>query len=528
MSNEKHTPREDAAPPDGVRRPGCGAWLAAAASCVVVWLVVDGIVGGMADPADSRPPFRMDGEDDRNEEDEAARPDGAEEADEEPVDRSLHDRLVELAGQYVAGKLDLDGLRSRLADARGEINIVLVNETAAPRVRWLERLREMLRLASLASLALLLGPWWVYRRRRAGPDAGAAAWASAPYFLVTAAAVLLVGNLLVELVVGLEKLQVSAAAWGSPAASAADATVHYLVYGADADLDALLRTLLAAPAEAAKDPVVATFGAAGFLFAAVQGALQSTALAWSRHLFSFLFRVLDLYGPVLALLTLVVAYRVLAPLLRNLVRYPLDVTAGRPAPSLARFVVEQLKVVWRELRAATWMVIFVLVFTILAVAAVRLLTGAAVIVLLKTLLAAGTVVAGGRELPDLALLFTMLSLVTFLVVVCLLCLAAAAVVFAKAYPMVRARLIERRRFRRFPVFWRMALRFGTKVVLPTVVAAGAVVAVWYALLLTIDDPSWRVWLAPPLLGPALLLLLWAQGVFRWFWRLARTDPLAEK
>jgi hypothetical protein len=174
------------------------------------------------------------------------------------------------------------------------------------------------------------------------------------------------------------------------------------------------------------------------------------------------------------------------------------------------------------------MVVFVLVFTVLAVAAVRLLTGAAVFVLLKTLLAAGTVVAGGRELPDLALLFTMLSLVTFLVVVCLLCLAAAAVVFAKAYPMVRTRLIERRRFRRFPVFWRTALRFGTKVVLPTVAAAGAVVAVWYALLLTIDDPSWRVWLAPPLLGPALLLLLWAQGVFRWFWRLVHADPLGEK
>jgi hypothetical protein len=165
MPNGKRTPRDDAAPPDDVRRPGCGAWLAAAASFALLWVVVDGIIDSVVQPADDRPAFRIDDEDEENDKDEDKGDvedrveDQDQGQDEKPADMSLQDRLVELARLYVAGKLDLDGLRSRLEDVRGELNIVLVNETAAPRIRWLERLREVLRLASLASLALLLGPW---------------------------------------------------------------------------------------------------------------------------------------------------------------------------------------------------------------------------------------------------------------------------------------------------------------------------------------------------------------------------------
>ncbi|MBI5501390.1 MAG: hypothetical protein HY907_14180 [Deltaproteobacteria bacterium] len=181
--------------------------------------------------------------------------------------------------------------------------------------------------------------------------------------------------------------------------------------------------------------------------------------------------------------------------------------------------------VWREVRAAAWMLGFVAVFTVLAVVAVRLLTGAAVVVLLKTLLAATAVAGSGAPLPDGALFATMLSLLLYIVLTAVVCLVSAAVIFGKAYPVVRARLLEKRRFRSFPAFWRVTRLLVTRVIWPTVVASGLVLAAYWALLLEFSSPASRVWLAAPLLGPGVLLLLIAQGVLGRLVRLARVDPL---
>jgi hypothetical protein len=169
---------------------------------------------------------------------------------------------------------------------------------------------------------------------------------------------------------------------------------------------------------------------------------------------------------------------------------------------------------------------FVLVFTLLAVAAVRLLTGAAVVVLLKTLLAATATTAAGGALPDGALFCTMLSLLVYVVLTAVVCLMSAAVIFSKGYTTVRAHLHEKRRIRSFPAFWGMTRRLVTRVVWPTIVASGVVFGLYWALLLEISDPAVRVWLAAPLLGPLTLLLLLAQGVLGRLVRAFRIDPLA--
>ena len=254
--------------------------------------------------------------------------------------------------------------------------------------------------------------------------------------------------------------------------------------------------------------------------------MDSTLLVWGRHLCTTLFHLLDLYGPILAALTLLVAWRVLHPLIRNLVRYPLDAAAGRPVATLGRFTLDQLVFAWREIRAAVWMFGFVAVFTVLAVVAVRLLTGAAVVVLLKTLLAATAVIAAGGALPDGALFATMLSLLVYVVLTAVVCLASAAVIFGKAYPVVRARLPEKKPCRSFPVFWRTTRLLVTRVIWPTVVASGVVFALYWALLLQVSSPAGRVWLAAPLLGPAVLGLLLVQGVLGRLVRLARRHTLA--
>lgn len=442
---------------------------------------------------------------------------------EEVAAPTFHERLLALAGEYVAGKLDLDRLRDRLSDLRLETNLRLINETMRSRTVWLDRLGDLLDVLSLGALVLLLGPWWV--RRRAPPGTEPPPWGrSVPYFVVTAAVVLWVFKVLGGLVVGVEKLQVSVAAFGTPTAAAADAVLHYVVFGADAELERLLRLLLSAPQAVQENPL-AGLGVLGGLWLAVQGTLDSTALLLARHAFSLVVRALHLYGPLLAAATLVVAYRMIVPLVRNLVRYPVDALAGADAPGLVRFVLRQIGLLWKEIRAAAWMLLFVLVFTVLAVAAVRVLTFGAVVVLIKTLLAASTAVLAGAGLPDVGLLFALLSVAALLVVVAGTCLGVAAVIFGRAYPVVRARLHEKRRFRRFPQFWRTVRRLGSQVVWPTVVSVGALLALYFLGLEFVDGPTLRVWL-PAALGPLLVLLLWRLRVFARLWTLARLDPLA--
>jgi len=516
--------------PGPKRASGPAPWksrLAAALGLVVIAFAVEAIVlPGSTSEDDS--PIRMNLGDDGDDADEGPREQPPAEAPAEAprFERPLNDQLLELAAAYAEGSLTLEGLRDRLVSARFAINVYFVNHTAQSRIRWLNRLGRVLEWASLGALVLLAGPWWTWRRRGRTAEAARAARASVPYFVVGAAAVLLIGHLMADLVVGLEKIYVTVAALGSPTAAAADAAVHYLVYGGDADLEAILRLVLQARDRMAGDPWSA-FGAIGFVWVAVEGLLQTAALTWGRHLMTIIFRLLDLYGPILAVATGFVAYRVVVPLVRNLARYPVEAVSGGDVPTLGRFVLKQVGLVWKELRAATWLVGFVLVSTLLAVGAVRLLTAGAVVVLLKTLLAAAAVVASGRPLPDIALLCTQISILVYLVLVCVACLAAAAVVFSKAYPVLRTRAHERRRFRRFPVFWRTIVRLGTRVVLPTLVATGAVVALWLALLVSIAEPGVRVWIAVPLFGPVLFALLWVQGVFRQLWRLAKANPLAE-
>ncbi|MBI5501389.1 MAG: hypothetical protein HY907_14175 [Deltaproteobacteria bacterium] len=317
--------------------------LAVAAGAIVVESILWPDEGSTAD----RPPIRIDlgaGEPEGTEASAAGgdisspRGDAARPAGEGAV-RPLGQRLRELAESYVSGKLTIEALREHLTAARVAVNVLLINETAQSRVRWLARLDRALELASLSALLLLFGPLWIRWRGRGRPGAAAAAWAVAPYFIVAAAAILVVGNLLIGVVVGTEKIQVTVAALGSPAAAGADAALHYLAYGGDADVDRIFRLVFEAREAALRDPFSA-LGVAGTLWVAVQGVMDSTLLAWGRHLCIFLFHLLDLYGPILAALTLVVAWRVLFPLVRNLVRYPLDAAAGRAVPTLGRFALD--------------------------------------------------------------------------------------------------------------------------------------------------------------------------------------------
>ena len=166
-----------------------------------------------------------------------------------------------------------------------------------------------------------------------------------------------------------------------------DSALHYLVYGGDADVDRILRLVFEAR-EALRDPFSA-LGVAGDVVDRRAGRDGFDPARLGPAPSTTLFHLLDLYGPD--------PRRPDAP--RRVAGSPSGdpatssatrstTRAGRPVATLGRFTLDQLVFAWREIAAAVWMFGFVAVFTVLAVVAVRLLTGAAVVVLLTTLLAA--------------------------------------------------------------------------------------------------------------------------------------------
>src|SRR5262245_21914574 len=213
-------------------QPSVWAWIAAAVAIVVIRLQVESIV--RVDPIDDDPPIQIGagGDDDRG----------------ETPTRSLQLQLVSFAIDYASGTIDLPTLRDRLVDVRVDANLILVDRAARSRIRWLGWLQRVLDVASLAALVLLAGPLWLKRNGVEG------AWRSWPAFAVASAALLVVGNGVVRMVIGLEELEISVASYGSPAASAADAALHYLVYGNDAEVDRVLQLVVGARDAAIADP----------------------------------------------------------------------------------------------------------------------------------------------------------------------------------------------------------------------------------------------------------------------------------
>jgi hypothetical protein len=484
------------------RRPSWLAWLATAAALLVIWIQVRAILE--PDATDDDPPIRIgvrDGD---------ARPD-------ESTDENLQRRLVALAADYVGGVLTLDELRDRLGDVRGETNLVLVDRATRERIRWLNWLRRALEIGSLAALLLLAGPLWM---RREGVPSW---WRSWPSFVLAAAALLTVFNGVVTMVIGLQELQIAIASYGSPSASAADAALHYAIHGDDPEIDHVLRLIFSARDRALDDPW-GTAGLVGVVWNAVARELDAPVLRAGLVLLSGLHHLLALYGPMLAAVTLVVAARVLAPTVRGVARYPIDVARSVETPTLGRFVVSQIGFLWRELRAAAWMLLAIVLFTALAMIAVRLLTGAATVILIKTLLAA---LATGA-LPEAALLATMASLLVFVATISLVFFAAAAIVIGKLYPIARARIHERRTWRSFPAYWKLVRGVLARALLALLVAGGVLALYWIVETAT-AAPGVRVWLAAPLLGPVTVGVMWRLHVPRRLWQFARTptrpDPV---
>jgi hypothetical protein len=431
--------------------------------------------------------------------------------------RLLRD-IVELAARR---ELDAATFKEALEERRLEINLALVSETAQRRTVWLDWLERLLELLSLSTLFLLLGPLWVYHRLPAATDRRRVAARSVTHFMVATAVALVVANGVASMVVGIQQLQVGLAAFGSPRAAVTDAVIHYVVYSGDNEALSVADLLRRASTEVRRDPL-AVLGILDRLWVGLQSIKDSTVLDWAKAGFALAAKLAALYGPLLALATLLVAYRVVVPVIKNVVTHPVRALEDPERGAIWPFLKEQLRVLWQELRAAVWMFFFIFGLVALSVGCVRLLIYPMVVVSIHTVLATFQLVLTGRGLPTAGLIVSTASLALFLLLVMGLTLLPIGMLLSKTHRVVRARIRRKRPFKSFSAYWKTVRTVLFGIMGATAAAAGGTVALYFAADALTGEPMWRVWL-PSIFAPLTLAVVWALRVFHKLVEVARTD-----
>ena len=432
----------------------------------------------------------------------------------------------ELSKLEAKGRLGLESFRKELRKQRLKINMVLVVRTVDARARWLDGFARVLEYISLAALLLLLGPLFLFAAVPEEMDRRAVALRSIPFFIITTAAVLLVANGLTSIVIGVQKLQVSLAAFGTPKAAVTDAVMHYVIYTDDRQFMDLAALVGKAHAALKQHPILAV-GLLDYLWRGLQVLQNSAVLLWTRRGLSVVARLMDLYGPLIAIAAMVLVYQVVVPVIRNLVRYPVRVLTRQQDAGVWVFIRDQFRVLWREFKTSFWMFLFILVFTAVAVALVRLLVFPMVVVCIKTILSVKAILMAGTSVPTVGMGLSMLSVAVFLILVCGLTLLPVGVVLSKAYFVVRTRAYTKRKYKEFPVFWQTVRRVAVRVVALTALAAGIITGIYFFMMYLVDSPAARIWIPAPLFGPVLTVALWRLRVFRNLVSSLKADALAE-
>ena len=439
--------------------------------------------------------------------------------DDDGEKRSPQDILADLT----AADITPNGVRRLLEAERAGLNVRLWEAATEYRLAWIGRVQGWLHLACLALLLILLGPVYVWRTRPEGTRRSDAV-RSIPYFAMTTAMLFVLMEVLIDLVVGVEQVQLALATLGSPAIAATDAAIHYLVFVDDADVAAFTELLHHSRSRALEDPFGA-FGLLQHLFDGLRALKDSPLLTGAWHLAHSVTWIMELYGPLIGVAVVILMWSVLSPLVRHQITYPIRVLDGEESPSLWRYAWSQFKVVWRELRAVIWMMLLIVLLTISAVVVVRLLAFPMAVVTIKTLLACELILREGGDLPDLALLLSFTSLGIYMLVCSALIIGPMAVALGKTYTVVRHRIAHKKRWRDYPLYRGQLRRAFRDVAGMAILAAVSVATLYAAAIAVFESPNLRIWLPTLLFGVLFVAAIRRSVAFGRLLTLAREDPL---
>ena len=436
--------------------------------------------------------------------------------------KKLMGELVALAAEK---RLNEKTFRNALKKQRLRLNLALVSVVANRRTLWLDKLKGVLEALSLVALLFLLGPLYVFKKVNDDHRRRAVAVASIPYFIVTAAVTMVVANGIASLVVSIQKLQVVLASFGSPQVAVTDAVLHFGIYSGKKELLSLAHLLGRAGDAVREDPMVAA-GLLYHLWDGLQVIRESALLKMTANIIALLARLVELYGPLLALATLVVTYRVVVPVLRSVFGFPLRAIEEKEQAAIWPFLKTQIKVLWQEFRVAVWMFVFILLLVVLAVVGIRAATLPVVTASIRVLLAYVKTAFETGVFPNTILVLSTLSLGIFLAMITLFFFVPIGITLSKTYTMLRARVREKRSFRSFPEYWRLLKLVLLRIIMVTVGVGTLIVALYFLLSYLLDSTTADLYLPAVLFSPVFLLAVWGLRLGPILLEAARLDPVS--
>lgn len=433
-----------------------------------------------------------------------------------------HSVPVKLGVKVIKGKLTLQEFREQLKEERLRINLEMAARTSNIRGLWLGYLKYTLTVLALLCSLLAFGPLWLWYRQRHSEGAGWLALRYVPHYILAAALTILMMNGTQEIVLGLQKIQVFLSSFGAPHVAASDAVVGYLIHANDQELMLFLKQLTTALQHWAKSNLTDA-SLLQPLWSSLQSARDSTAFDIAQQIMSMAHWASALYAPFLGGLTVVLLYQVMWPLVQLSLGFPQR--AIDENIRVRSFVWDMVKRFWEEVRAMFWMLLLVFVLTAGMVVATRLLAYLWTGVSIKTFLSVFHV-SQTTSFPHMATFANFVVMGLCLVALSGILLGSAGMVVGKAYPMIRCRIKEKRKFRSFPHFFRGLKLMVLRVVLPTLLASLLPLGMYHGLLPYAGQGVARIWLPVPLLGIVMSLLLWRLQVIPHLMELYHIDPLA--
>ncbi|MBR56664.1 MAG: hypothetical protein CMH54_01255 [Myxococcales bacterium] len=430
----------------------------------------------------------------------------------------IHDVIQQRGGE------DIEKWRNDAIEDGLLSNLVLFQHIANNRTRWTKVASRFFETACLLSLLLLLGPFWIRRRLEGQADRNQRALQSVPYFLVASAATMLITKQVVQMVFNLQIMQIVIASVGSPPIALTNDFMLYFLWMGEAKIAMIDQLSAQTEALAMTDPLAA-MGVMQHLFSGMEQARDSALLGTAFQVAGWSSNLISLYGPLLALATLVLLYGVMSPLIRELLRAPMAVAEGREEMQIWPLVKSILWIFWREFRAMLWTILFLTFVLLFGVIFVHLLCFPLTVAGVETISAVFSLVMASEHFPDIAIFFALLSMAIYLFVGFVLLMVPLGLAAKQTFLVTRHRGLHKEKFRNYPNY-RSLLRIIFTRLIPRTFLCACISSLSYGLgLYVFSSGTFIIWWSAISFSPLFIASLWLLKPGKGLWNSYKDDPV---
>jgi hypothetical protein len=394
------------------------------------------------------------------------------------------------------------------------------------RFRWVELMGTILQFCCLAFLLLALGPLWVRRRLAGQPDRNQQALRLVPYFLVVTTAVIFITSQLVGVIIGLQGAQIGMATVGSPPIAMTNDLLLYIKFmGAD-QLSIITAIVGDTETTFAQNPLEG-LGSMENLLLGVGEIREASLLGSAFVVVGWVSHLSGLYGPAIALATLVLMYTVIAPIVRELVAYPMRVAQGEEEALAGAFTKKIFRLLWQEMRAMFYGLWKLFVVLMLGVLCMHLLCFPIVVATLDALQLSIVEIHESGSFDEVAWFVTLISMAVFLMVSFVVLMVPMGMSVKQAYVVARDKVAKKRKFRDY-VHLKALNRMIYRRLVPRTLLAALVPTVLYFVGMKLGgSPGFQLWWTSLCFGLVFLLCLWRLKPLSGFWNLYRAAGARE-